>query len=268
MNEKFFHPVSVITKHPHPFTSPDYTDPAGSIEDNSSFTYFIHEIDHAFNGLPYHLLDLGCAGGQFVVDIYNKGAPWLAIGIEGGNVLGMTEDFEPRHHETGILHRPRGAENWKLYKDKCLFSADVSKPFDVLDGSGNLIKFNMVTAWEFFEHPLPEEVPGIMENIVKHMHPGSVFMGTINACLEGVVGHHRCAKSREWWDNMFISYGFKIIHYPFRTSPRTNMSFLEELVHRHENKLEVGWTPDRRLVDQEVSPLNLNQYTVCYEFKE
>ena len=46
---KQFSKFKVLTKHPHPYESPDYHTPAGSIEDNNSFSYFIHEIDKYFN---------------------------------------------------------------------------------------------------------------------------------------------------------------------------------------------------------------------------
>jgi len=265
MNHKIFPPIEVITDHPHPTHSPDYSNPAGSIEDNSSFTYFIHELDVTFQGFPYGVLDIGCAGGQFVVDIYNKGFPWIAVGLEGGNILGMTEDFDkPRHHETGILHRPRGAENWSRYEGKCLFHADVSKPFKIVDPNNNnsLIKFNIVSAWEFFEHPLPEEIPAIIDNIVKHITPGGLFIGTINACVDGIHGHHRCAQTREWWDEMFISRGFEVQRYPFRTTPRSNIEYLLKIIHEFKNNPESGVT----LVDEEAWPENPNQYVVCYQF--
>ena len=273
MNEKFFKPVKVITDHPHPLASPDYTNPAGSIEDNNTFTYFIYEIDNTFSGLPYALLDIGCAGGQFVVDVYNKGWPWRAVGLEGGNILGMTENFESREVSRGDLTIAAGAENWKLYKDKCLFHADVSKPFEIVDPRGDLIQFCVVTAWEFFEHPLPEEIPGIMENIVKHIRPGGLFIGTINACLGGVEGHHRCARSREWWDNIFISHGFEVLLYPFRTTPRTSIEFLHRMVHNHQNKAEEQ--SGAKLIDIEAANADMqlriqghiDHYTVCYSFK-
>jgi hypothetical protein len=225
--QRQFLEVSVKTDHPHPLESPDYLDPAGSIEDNSSNQYFLYEIEKAFSGLPFRLLDLGCAGGQFVVDVYNKGFPWLAVGIEGGNILGMTEEFEPREHNTGVLTAPAGAHNWKLYKDKCLFHADISKPFEILGQSSIPLQFSLITAYEFLEHPLPEEIPGILENVKKHLHTGGFFIGTINL---SPGNHHRCGKPVEWWNNIFEEHGFEMHQYPFNTSPRTGLEYISNLI--------------------------------------
>ena len=252
----------IVTEHPHPLESPDYYQPQGSVEDNSTFTYFIHELDKLFGGFPYNLLDIGCAGGQFVIDVYNKGLPWRAIGVEGGNVHGMTNTFEPTEHETGLLTQARGKENWEQYKDVCLFHADVSKPFQLLNEIGDPMKFNIVTAWEFFEHPLPEEIPHIIQNIKNHMMPGSFLVGTINLS-SGL--HHRCAKPHEWWDDMFMKHNFEVLQYPFSTSPRTNMEFLHNLYQSKINP-QPG-QENMRFVDQEVVREEFN-YPVCYRLKE
>lgn len=279
MIDRYFGKIKVETDHPHPLESPDYYNPAGSIEDNHSNSYFIWEIDTHFQGSPYALLDLGCAGGQFVVDIASKGYPWLAVGLEGGNVLGMTESFDPDKTACGKLTRARGASNWENYKDICLFHADVSKPFKIvadtaatkeirksmhvsqdpyLDDGDDVVKFNIVTAFEFFEHPLPEEIPGILKNANKHMRIGSIFVGTINLSSGE---HHRCAKPVSWWKNIFEEHGFSIpednksiwvplgpnggkrgvYKYPFRTTYRTNIILPPP-------------TPQKFIYDQETQP--------------
>ena len=256
---KTFAKISIETDHPHPVTSPDYQNPAGSIEDNSTCPYFIWELDTYFQGHPYRLLDFGCAGGQFVVDINNKGYPWTAVGIEGGNIHGMHVDFDNEiETSAGILSRARGYKNWKEYRGKCLFNADLSKPFDIfLHGledpfgqhqiykyplpEGKIpFKFDIVTSFEFLEHPHPDEVDEIIKNMNKHLKMGGVVLGTINLTPGE---HHRCVKTRQEWTETFKKHGFytpetnnsqwTILRngragnmYPFRATPRTNAPHL------------------------------------------
>tara|TARA_Y100000310_G_C20469852_1_gene709439 strand:+ start:55 stop:891 length:837 start_codon:yes stop_codon:yes gene_type:complete len=242
--------IKCETQHPHPVESPDYLNPAGSIEDNHSNAYFIYELDSFFNGMPYRLMDIGCAGGQFIVDVYHKGYPWLGVGIEGGNILGMTEEFEERETCTGdIITKARGHENWTRYKDKCLFHADVTKPFKIINTETKTdIKFDIITAYEFFEHPLPEEIPYIIENIKNHLALGGRVCGTINLSSGG---HHRCARSVEWWDDIFRNHGFEVQDYPFRTSPRTTLEYLTKL----QTVYDDHEPQDVCLIDETVIPL-------------
>jgi 2-polyprenyl-3-methyl-5-hydroxy-6-metoxy-1,4-benzoquinol methylase len=235
---------TLITEHPHPLDSPDYYNPSGAVEDNNTHAYFIWEIDTMFTGMPYGLLDIGCAGGQFVVDVHSKGKPWRAAGVDGGNIYGMTEEFdEVFSGVTGDLVECRGRENWLNYENVCLFHADVSKPFQIRGEDGSKAKFDIVTSFEFFEHPLPEEIPGILKNINKHMFMGGMVVGTINL---SPGEHHRCGdKNRAWWDSIFAEHGFVVPEdnrsiwtvmrppearvyyrgaYPFRTTYRTNQT--------------------------------------------
>ena len=259
---KQFFQIKCATDHPHPLESPDYLNPAGSIQDNNTHQYFIYELDTFFKGMPYRLMDIGCAGGQFAVDIWHKGAPFLGVGIEGGHILGeMSEEFEEKKTGTGTITQATGAENWARYKDKCLFHADVSKPFDIQSTTDDeLVLFNAVTAFEFFEHPLPEEIPGIIENIKKHLIPGGCVWGTINLS-EGE--HHRCAKSVEWWDDIFAQHGFTAHPYPFQSSPRSSAEFTMRLMHH-----KMSENAHTILVDQSVaaldSPASLNVYPIFY----
>ena len=261
---KKFKKINMKTDHPHPLMSPDYLIPAGSVEDNHTNTSFIWEIDTLFQGQPYKLLDIGCAGGQFVVDIYNKGYPWVGVGLEGGNVYGMTEKFEEQEtEEGGRISIARGSENWKHYKDECLFHADVSKPFEILDEDGELVKFDIVTAWEFFEHPAPEEIPHIIQNIKKHLKGkgNGLVIGTINMS-PGV--HHRCARSIEWWNAMFADHGFTAHNYPFKRSPRTSelVCYDSALQRLRSEGLDV-----KSVVDESVQRTEYN-YPACFVLAE
>jgi len=249
-------PIEIITDHPHPEDSPDYFEPAGSVEDNHSNAYFIYELDRRFHGLPYRLMDLGCAGGQFAVDIHNKGAPWVGVGVEGGNIHGMTGSFETRAMETGVLTQARGADNWTLYKDECLFNADISKPFDIVikdtgepewkGAVGQRLTFDIITAYEFLEHPLPTDIPHILQNVKKHLAPSGLFIGTINL---SPGFHHRCAKPVQWWRDMYDEQGFILDFYPFQTSPRTGHAYLYQLLHHIQ-----AHGPDVYMIDESVMP--------------
>ena len=250
MNERKYLEVNIKTEHPHPMDSPDYLVPGGAIEDNHSNQYFIYEIEKAFNGLPFRVLDLGCAGGQFVVDLYNKGLPWMAIGVEGGNIYGMTEEFDLKERETGVISCALGSENWKRYEGKCLFHADISKPFEIVENTtAALLEFDIITAYEFLEHPTSEEIPQILENVKKHLHSDGLFIGTINL---SPGFHHRCSKPIEWWNKIFSEYGFDIYHYPFMTTPRTSPGYITSLVSRHRRYPDVEkdqlWIRDQTVI--------------------
>jgi SAM-dependent methyltransferase len=252
---KEFPLLGIRTDHPHPEDSPDYLDPAGSLEDNHSHPYFIHELDNHFRGMPYRLMDLGCAGGQFAVDIYNKGAPWVGVGIEGGNVHGMTGNFEALEMNGEFLTSARGSSNWGRYKDTCLFNADISKPFDILIGDSpagspqtspaRAMMFDIITAYEFLEHPLPTDIPHILQNVKKHLMPNGIFIGTINL---SPGAHHRCAKPVQWWREMYDEQGFVLGFYPFQSSPRTGYEFIANQFHLIHSGREAF------LIDESVAP--------------
>jgi len=263
-------PRLIRTRYPHPTHSPDYYNPAGSIEDNHTHPYFIMEVDKGFDYYPYSLLDIGCAGGQLVVDIYNKGEPWFAAGVEGGNIYTMTEELPEVHHGcTGPITIAAGSKNWKEYKDKCLFHADVTKPFDIINPStGQRQMFNIVTSYEFFEHPLPEEIPAIIENIKKHMMPGATLIGTLNM---SPGEHHRCVKTIEEWNELFQSHGFETQTYPFCTTPRTSNEGLSQILHnriaQEDRGIREGHPEYRRLHDQSAGldpDINPDHYPFAY----
>src|SRR5665213_486259 len=99
-----------------------------------------NSVNHAFNRklfglLPVasvRLLDLGCSGGAAVRSILEAGG--FAIGIDGSD----------------YSQKSRRAE-WATIPDY-LFTADATAPFAVKNCSPESIKFNVITAWEFFEH--------------------------------------------------------------------------------------------------------------------
>lgn len=194
--------IEVFAETLHPLESPDYIDPDGCVNDNNSNQQFILSLDEYFNYDEYSVLDLGCAGGQFIVDLYKRGN--IAVGLEGGN-------------EEAMLTRAKGKHNWNNFKGVCLFHADVSQPY-VIKVDGEPFKFDLVTGWDFFEHPDCSEIPGVIENIKKHLKPNGIVLGTINP---SPGWKHRCANDSSWWDDMFVSHGFSVEKYPLNCTTRS-----------------------------------------------
>jgi 2-polyprenyl-3-methyl-5-hydroxy-6-metoxy-1,4-benzoquinol methylase len=199
--------IKVVVEREHPLESPDFIDPDGCINDNNNNNGFLEQLNLLMLNQPYSLLDLGCAGGKLVVDAYNQGK--TAVGLEGGN-------------EEAILTRGAGRQNWINYKNKCLFFADISKNVDISDINNNIYKFDIITAWDFLEHPAPEEIPFVIDNIKKHLKDTGMFIGTINPS-EGYK--HRCARDKKWWNETFKSKGFKVCSYPLTVTPRPYVGF-------------------------------------------
>lgn len=193
--------IEVFAESEHPLESPDYIDPDGCVNDNNSNQQFISELEEFFDYDDFSVLDLGCAGGQFIVDLHRR--DYLAVGLEGGK-------------EDEMLSRAAGKHNWNSLKGVCLFHADVSKPYEI-KVDGELAQFDAVTGWDFFEHPDCSEIPDVIENAKKHLKVGGYLFATINPS-EG--WKHRCAKEASWWDEVFTSHGFSVQKYPFKSTPR------------------------------------------------
>jgi len=149
-------------------------------------------------------MDLGCAGGQAVIDIYNKGN--ISCGIEGSDLDVMLNNS---------THGVR--ESWINYKDICLFKADITKPFTVLDENDELQLFDIITAWDVLEHPVPEDIPNVIDNIIKHLKSDGVFVALVNI-VNGT--HHQCVKPESWWLDIFKEKGLENVGFGMDTSPR------------------------------------------------
>ena len=100
--------------------SPDHICPVGAVRDNFTSAGLIEEVKYGFDNEQIAMLDLGCAGAQFVVDFINKGD--IGVGLEGSSTS-----------LTGV-----GKENWDKYHNKNLF-------YVILQRTINSIK--MVNLW-------------------------------------------------------------------------------------------------------------------------
>ena len=83
--------------------SPDHICPVGAIRDNFTSQGLIAEVKDGFDDEQISMLDLGCAGGQFVVDFIKEGD--IGVGLEGSS-----------NSLTGV-----GKDNWDKYHNKNLF---------------------------------------------------------------------------------------------------------------------------------------------------
>lgn len=165
--------------------SPDHIYPLGTKNDNSTNPTFILEAELRLGKGLYHL-DLGCSGGQLVIDMNNK--EHHSIGLEGS-------DYSIKHERA----------NWPEYYNKSLFLCDLSLPWSVMLNDSPA-KFDLITAWELLEHFKEEDVPLFLDQVKNHLKPGGLFTGSIctrpatdTFLPETPVEHHQCLRPIEWW---------------------------------------------------------------------
>jgi SAM-dependent methyltransferase len=213
--------IKIETNHPNA-QGPDFDFPSqGASQNNHSNSVYLSELERVTNKSDFSYLDLGCAGGQSVVDVFLKGN--ISCGIEGSDLDKMISTSksrskpEPRFigdtsEVVGDVH-----DNWLNYKDKCLFKADITKPFRLLNDNNEVQKFDVITAWDVLEHPKPFDIPQVIENIKLHLEDDGIFICLINT-VPGT--HHQCIKPEKWWLDIFEQNGFKSVGFDLNASPR------------------------------------------------
>jgi len=194
--------------------SPDHLFPWGTANDNHTSEIMLDEIREYF-GRPYSIMDLGCSGGQSIIDAISKGN--VAIGLEGS-------DYSWKNKRANWTE-----ENY----NKILFTCDVAKPFQVLNDSVPF-KFDIITAWEFLEHIHPDELDQMFANVNNHLVDGGLFIGQYaigtdeHMFFDPRVGHHvnvdlhQSVHPVSWWNDKFDSLGYfeNLGQYPFKGAVR------------------------------------------------
>jgi SAM-dependent methyltransferase len=185
--------IQVKTDHPIAYESPDHLVPWGTMNDNSSNKKFVLHMQTLIQQQqppgPRAFMDLGCSGGQVVKDFKDLG--WQAVGIEGS-------DYSLRHKRA----------NWKELANKNLFTADITKPFEVTEDVKPL-RFDLITAWEVLEHISEAEMTNVFNNIIKHLKPGGLFVASTSSVpdIHDGVDLHQCKRTvpqwREWIEKDF-----------------------------------------------------------------
>ena len=187
--------IEVITNHPVAYESPDHLHPHGTANDNSTNKNFVKEIKEYFNNKPFNFLDLGCSGGQLVVDISKLDPDVVAVGLEGS-------DYSVKHN--------RG--HWQNSYNSNLFTCDITHPFEVKI-NGNLGKFNLITAWEVLEHIPPHLLDSVFKNIYNHLADDGIFAASINMSSDKPKGVelHLTREKPPFWEKVFFKNNFEMI---------------------------------------------------------
>lgn len=193
----------IETNFPVAYESLDHTHPFGTIRDNHSNSIFIDklivlmkagkivsalkEIDNKF---PFNLLDIGCSGGGFVKEIYSRNVN--AIGVEGSDISLKSKRAE-----------------WATIPER-LFTCDATKPFTIYQDEEKM-DFNVVTAWEFFEHIEKEDLPGVMNNINSFTNKGALLICSVSnfPSPHDGVELHRTREDKEWWLDFFKQHKYE-----------------------------------------------------------
>src|SRR5574343_106652 len=162
--------------------------PVGAINDNYTNTDLIKKVQNYFNR-NIKMLDLGCAGGQFVVDFNNLG--YESIGLEGSSSV-----------LNGV-----GSNNWSKYYEKFLFLCDITKPFFLTSINGNVEKFDFIHCSEVIEHIKEEDLNSLFNNVKNHLNDDGIFCCQISLTpdvriINGIeiVLHHSIFTPEKWKD--------------------------------------------------------------------
>jgi SAM-dependent methyltransferase len=176
--------VRVVTDFPIAYESHDHIVPHGTKQDNTKNGAYVRELIRRF-GPDMRYMDLGCAGGGFVSQFLNNNV--LAIGIEGSDYGRKNEHGE-----------------WPKIPNN-LFTADITKPFEVLDDEGNRIEFDVISAFDVLEHIHEADLVQVLTNINNHLKQGGIFTAGIATFPD--EGYHVTLKDEPWWDALHNDHG-------------------------------------------------------------
>lgn len=179
---------SVQTDYPVAFDSLDCTSPKGAAVDAFRNIRWNHLVAQHFGGRQIFASDWGTSSGNVVLD-------WLRLGHRAIGLEGCPLPKETKR------------EAWALIPDN-LFTADISRPFQIL-WEGEPVRLQVMSSWDCFEHIPEERVPTLMDNIVKHMADDGLVLLNIPD-VDAIEDWHVNLKPREWWDETFARYGFRI----------------------------------------------------------
>jgi 2-polyprenyl-3-methyl-5-hydroxy-6-metoxy-1,4-benzoquinol methylase len=178
----------------------DHLYPFGVIRDNNSNIKYIHEVKKYFNNEKIAVMDLGCAGGQIIVDHHLLGD--TAVGLEGSS----------------NVFRGTGKHNWEILFNQNLFLCDITEPYTINYEKEHMM-FDYIQMWEVLEHIPEEKLPILFTNIKKHLKDTGIFCGSIatHVCPSGT---HVSIFPKSQWITLFKDNGLELNEYIFKNLPR------------------------------------------------
>jgi len=174
----------MIAEKPVALDSHDHIVPKGVINDNTKNGQYVRDLIRMF-GEDMKYMDLGCAGGGFIAQFLQNDV--FAVGVDGSDFNFLTKRAE-----------------WANYPDY-LFTADITKTFDVVDENNERILFDAISMFDVLEHIHEYDLPQLLTNINNHLKPGGIFIASIAEFEDHM--YHVTLKNREWWANKFKDYG-------------------------------------------------------------
>lgn len=176
--------MKVITEFPVAYESHDHIEPKGTAADNTHHKFFVRQTAKIFKEPLVHI-DLGCSGGGLVKDFIDYGHK--SIGIEGS-------DYSQKNKRA----------EWAIIPDN-LFTADITKPFEVVDENNERVLCNIITSWEVLEHIQKEDLPALFDNIRKHLSDDGIFVGSVATFPD--ENYHVTLEQEPWWMEQFAKSG-------------------------------------------------------------
>jgi hypothetical protein len=181
--------VQLQSDHPVAAESPDHYAPRGTARDNTRHQRFVRRCEQHYHNICH--LDIGCAGGGLVWDFAVRGH--RSVGIEGS-------DFSLKSCRA----------EWRTIPDR-LFTADITQPFGLYSAEGERLLFNIITAWEVFEHIPPHRVSATIGHLLASLASDGILVCSIATFVDvdettGVV-YHQTVRSRDWWIDQFGLHG-------------------------------------------------------------
>lgn len=188
--------ITVRTLYPIAKDSLDHIQPLGTAADNHTSIGLMEEIVAYFEQRKVNVLDIGCSGGEMVIDFVRNGH--TAVGIEGSDYSVVNQ-----------------RANWPIYHKISLFTCDATKRYEIMNDEEPL-QFDCIMAWEVLEHIKLEDMPIFFSNINRHLKPNGIFIASVS--MHGLDPQHVTVLLEETWrKDVLPQYFGSIQPYPFKS---------------------------------------------------